>query len=191
MNPALTKTFATLYALFIAIIVAEWSYITHSADAGPQRSMTTENAELAELSLTEKTAEDYQEMVTRPLFIQGRVPVESSPETEDALPTNNQKLDIVLTAIFTQNNELHVFFEDPKAEKKSERFIKAQTGKTLENGWKLIKIASDKGEVILKQGSRQEKLKLIKEEKKKLQRQKKTKLVKDKKNKKNVKKDKK
>ncbi len=192
MSPALIKTLAATYILLIAVIIAEWSYATHAADAEPQRTAKTEDVTLSKLDLTEKTAEDYQEMVARPLFIQNRRPVEPSLETEDTLPVNNQKLDIDLTAIFSQNNELNVFFKDFNPKEKSNEFIKAKTGSEVK-GWTVSKIDFD--HVIMKQGNQQQKIDLInKKEKttrKKLQRQNKKKVIKDKKNRKTVKKDKK
>ena len=120
---------------------------------------------MPDIELTRQSEESYADLVTRPLFIKGRKPVdEPSPEEEQTIAVANN-FDWELNGVYSTKKGLSALFSRSKSKVPKDNYRKISTGADLD-GWKLTEIHKDKA--ILKQGNQQKELLLRKPKSKEL-----------------------
>jgi hypothetical protein len=163
MNSKLVKLLASVCAVLLLVIFAEWVY----AKLAQQELLASTTiaarkkppVEMPKVELTEQPEEYYDQMVARPLFIKGRRPVdEPKPEDTQALSVATV-FDWELTGVYTKNKSLSALFSRSKTKVPKDNYRKIAVDAYLD-GWKLVEIHKDR--VILMQGGNQKELLLRK-----------------------------
>jgi hypothetical protein len=163
MNSKLVSVLAVVCIVFILIIIGEWLYAAHEKKQTlasiTSAETTTSDDEMPEIDLTRESEESYADMVTRPLFIKGRRPVDE-PGPEEAQAVNAlDTFDWQLNGVYSTKQGLAALFSRSKSKIAKDNHRKISTGADLD-GWKLTEINMDR--VLLKQGSQQKELLLRK-----------------------------
>jgi hypothetical protein len=164
MNSKLIKLLVSVCISLCLIIVGEWLYasyrqyrlLTWIVSAKLQDYKADE---LPEIELTKQPEESYVDLVARPLFIEGRRPVdETSPEAEQAA-AKSDSFDWQLTGIYSTKKTMSALFSRSKSNVAKDNYRKITVGDDID-GWELAEINKDS--VMLKQGSNEKKLLLRK-----------------------------
>lgn len=165
MNIKLIKLLIALCAGLCLVIVCEWLYALYAQKQLMENvsSVNKQNkavSELPSVELAKRPEASYSDLVSRPLFIQGRKPVnepanEQTPVTNTATDTFNW----ALNGIYTHQNQLYALFSRTMAKVPKDNYRKVTKDNDID-GWKLIEIHKDK--VVVSQGSKQKELPLRK-----------------------------
>ena len=163
MNSKLLSILASVCIVLILIIIGEWFYAARAQKLTLNSTTTAEtkvlNDEMPAIELTRQSEESYADLVTRPLFIKGRKPVdEPTPEEEQTIAVANN-FDWQLNGVYTTKKGLSALFSRSNSKVPKDNHRKISMGADLD-GWKLTEIHQDKA--ILKQGSQQKELLLRK-----------------------------
>jgi hypothetical protein len=111
------------------------------------------------IDLTKQTEDSYVDMVSRPLFMSGRKPVDE-PNPEDIQNTAAPIIfDWDLNGVYTTTKGLSALFSRSKTKIAKDNYRKISLGADLD-GWKLTEIHEDK--VLLIRGTQQKELPLRK-----------------------------
>jgi hypothetical protein len=169
MNSKLVSVLAAVCIVFILIIIGEWFYAVHEQKQTlasiTSAETTTSDDEMPEIDLTQESEESYADMVTRPLFIKGRRPVDE-PGPEEAQAANVlDTFDWQLNGVYSTKQGLAALFSRSKSKVAKDNHRKIRLGADLD-GWKLTEINKDR--VLLEQGSQQKELLLRKPKAKEL-----------------------
>ena len=164
MNAKLIKLLAIICAGLILIIVCEWFYALYAQNQLLDNLITDnkqakEIAQLPTVKLKDRPEASYKDLVSRPLFVQGRKPVD---EPDSQAPVTNMTSDTFnweLNGIYTSQNKLYALFSRQGGKVAKDNFRKATKDNDIE-GWKIIDIGKDK--VIVSQGNQQKELPLRK-----------------------------
>jgi len=170
MNIKIVNFFAIVGAVLFVIIITEWIIFEFSenrllkSDLSQNRKAPLLN-EIPGINLKEKTEESYADLVTRPLFIKGRRPVEESSTDQSDLKPGSDTFDWQLNGVFTTDQGLSALFSRTRSRDAKDRFRKLKENGDLD-GWKLTEIHDDK--VILIQDEESKELLLSKPKPKEL-----------------------
>ena len=166
MNTKLISGLASICAVCALIIVCEWFYALW-AEKSTLPSLTatdtkTSHDDMPHINLTKQPEQSFADLVTRPLFIKGRKPVDE-PTPEDVQNAAAAAVPVVfdweLNGIYTTTKGLSALFSRSKSKVAKDNYRKISIGADLD-GWKLAEIYEDKA--ILKQGAQQKELPLRK-----------------------------
>ena len=172
MNKKLINVLITVCIGLSVVIAAEWLFATYTernllAEISSEVAPDYKSEELPTIELAKQTEDSYTDLVTRPLFIKGRRPVEEpSPEAEQAAVTN-VVFDWQLNGIFGKADHKSAFLSRSKSKAAKDNFRKLSVGEDLD-GWKLTEIFADK--VMFRQGGSEKELLLRKPKQKALSR---------------------
>ncbi|MGR9071699.1 MAG: hypothetical protein ACU833_01395 [Gammaproteobacteria bacterium] len=149
LNPNLVILLLAISGVLAAVIVAEWSVmkvmrngllaeVARTGDSGYQID------EIPTIELMKTSIDDFADMVNRPLFVEGRRPIEEQ-EVGETEPENIYagKFEWELTGVFSTVRGLSALFLNTKAREKTERFAKVFVNDDLE-GWKIEAIYEDR-----------------------------------------------
>lgn len=161
------KHIAVLAAVCLAcvlVIIGEWFYAVreqqHALDATRSTQTAQVSDEMPSIALTLQPEESYVDLVTRPLFINGRRPVDKpSSDQMQAINAASIAFDWQLNGVYTIKNELSALFSRSASKMAKDNYRKIIVGADLD-GWRLIEIHQNK--VLLKQGEQQKELLLRK-----------------------------
>jgi hypothetical protein len=150
MNLKLVKLQLLLSSLLGVILIAEYAYGLAAARSLQQSLQFSKDespltSELPTISMPKPGNTDFNELVERPLFIEGRKPIVESA-TETAQNADNAQLDDwELSGIYTKGSKTSVLFA-----KKGEtrKFLKVGLEQMV-SGWSLKEIQPDR--VVLQQ----------------------------------------
>lgn len=171
MNTKLITVLAAVCLLLMLIILGEWWYAEQAQKSTLSLSGTTDAAAsdeqtMPEIALIQDDENSFEDLVTRPLFIKGRKPVnEPPPEEEQAAPVVTNTFDWQLNGVYTTKNGLSALLSRVTGNVPKDNYRKIITGTEID-GWKLTEIQGDKA--ILKQGDQQKELLLRKPKPKEL-----------------------
>jgi hypothetical protein len=164
MNIKLIKFLAAICAGLSLLIVCEWLYaiyaqksLLESVQAIDKKNKTV--AELPSIELTKQPESAYVDLVSRPLFIQGRKPVNEPTTAPIPVSTATENFNWSLDGVYTQNNTLYALFSRTTAKVPKDNYRKVTKDNDID-GWKLTEIHKDK--VIVSQGGKQKELPLRK-----------------------------
>jgi hypothetical protein len=162
MNSKLVSMLASLCIVLILIIIGEWFYAAreqkHALTSTTSAETKISHDEMPFIELTRQSEESYEDLVTRPLFIKGRRPVDE-PNPEEARAINANPFDWQLNGVYTTKKGLSALFSRSTSKVRKDNYRKMTAGADLD-GWKLTEIQKDRA--ILKQGNQQKVLLLRK-----------------------------
>ncbi len=164
MNIKLIKFLAALCAGLCFLIVCEWLYAiyAHNQLLSSIQAVDTQKkpaAKLPSIELAKKPESSYMDLVARPLFVQGRKPVNESSATAVPVTTSTDTFNWALSGVYTQKNDLYALFSRTTTKVPKDNYRKVTKDNDID-GWKLIEI--DKDKVVVSQGGIQKELPLRK-----------------------------
>jgi hypothetical protein len=163
MNSKLVSVLASVCIVLILIIIGEWFYAVRAQKQTLNSTISTETKishdEMPEIELTRQPEESYADLVTRPLFIKGRKPVDEPSSGEEQTIATANHFDWQLNGVYTTKKGLSALFSRSASKVPKDKYRKISTGADLD-GWKLTEIHKDRA--ILKQGDQQKELLLRK-----------------------------
>ncbi|MGR9086971.1 MAG: hypothetical protein ACU841_07850 [Gammaproteobacteria bacterium] len=172
MNIKIIKLMSAVCVALAVLLAVEWitAKFALSRLLDSERSSSSRPYQLDDvpaLDLTGKSEEFYSDMVSRPLFIQGRRPVaEAAPELAGGAIPGTDAFDWQLIGIFTVKNSLTALFGREKNPVPKDNFRKLKVDGDLD-GWKLTEIHKDKV-ILVQEGSEPKSLPLRKPKPKQL-----------------------
>jgi len=165
MNRKLLNVLASICVACVLIIILEWFYALWAQ----KQALKSTDAKQTELALDElpvidllsQPEEIYADLVTRPLFINGRRPVnEALPdEALEAAKLVVKDFDWRLNGIYSTPNGLSALLSSSKAKATKSIHRKITIGAELD-GWKLTEIHKDR--IVLEQNNQPKELLLQK-----------------------------
>jgi hypothetical protein len=165
MNSKLVSILASVCIFFALIIIGEWSYAVWAQKQVLTSSTVAESKnshdEMPTVELTRQSEQSYADLVTRPLFIKGRRPVDEPTAEEEQAQAKAVAVvfDWELSGVYTTTKGLSALFSRSKSKVAKDNHRRISMGADLD-GWKLAEIRTDR--VILKQGNQQKELLLRK-----------------------------
>lgn len=163
MNSKLMLVLASLCTVCVLIIIGEWFYAvqaqkhTLTSSTAIEKKISTD--EMPVIDLNRQSEGSYTDLVTRPLFIKGRRPVDE-PNPEEAQNTAVEHIfDWELNGVYTMKKNLSALFTRSKSKVPKDNYRRISVGADLD-GWKLTEVLTDRA--ILKQGTQQKELLLRK-----------------------------
>lgn len=153
MNLKLVKLQVLLCGLFGLILISEWGYGelfgSHTQLISQNSSAEPEAENIPSFPALISVNTDFNELVERPLFIEGRKPIVETP-VDDSKPLESGQIDDwLLIGIFEKNKQPMALFTKKDEAKK---FMKIGSQQNI-SGWLLKEIQSDR--VILQQADQQ------------------------------------
>lgn len=149
MNQKLIRLQLLGCGLLSLCLAAEWSYSRFSADQlrailAPRDPAEFQAEELPSISDSEAAAENYSEIVERPVFVEGRRPLADVSPIESAQNQDAGQIDDwALVGIYNKDKRPTALFSKRNEARK---FMKITEEQTI-SGWQLKKIHSDRVEL--------------------------------------------
>ncbi len=158
LNIKLISLLLAVCAVLAVIAIAEWVYAEYSyrellTSIEDIDEVEDEVETLPEIKLAEKPLESYSHMVNRPLFTEGRKPVEETNDTPTEEFTGNIELE--LTGVVETPEGVTAMLRD----KLKQKNYRARKGDNVE-GWDVDDVLDDK--VIVRRGANRKELPLRK-----------------------------
>ncbi len=158
LNIKLISLLLAVCAVLAVIAIAEWAYAQYSyrellASVDDIDETEAEVETLPEIKLAEKPLESYSHMVNRPLFTEGRKPIEEADDKPTEEFTGNIELE--LTGIVETPEGTTAMLRD----KLKQKNYRARKGDNVE-GWDVDDVLDDK--VIVRRGVNRKELPLRK-----------------------------
>lgn len=167
MNIKLINLLGGVCAMLAILLLIEWmgakyalSSLLGSGANPSNQSYQIENVPTIDLS--GKTEEQYADLVTRPLFIQGRRPVIETGSEQNSAALGTDVFDWQLNGVYTYRGSLSALFSRDKNTVAKDRFRKLKVNGDLD-GWVLTEIHKDKA--ILTQQDGESKILLLRKDK--------------------------
>ena len=164
MNFKLIRLLGAIGVALLFIIACEWMYalyaqkqLLESVGAGDKKNKAA--VQLPALELDKRPESSYSDLVARPLFIQGRKPVNEPSEQTAATNTASDTFNWAVNGIYTHQNKLYALLSRTTAKVAKDNFRKVTVDSDVD-GWKLLEIQKDK--IIVSQGNTQKELPLRK-----------------------------
>ena len=164
MNRKFMTILAAVCGVCILVIFGEWFYVARAQKQAmnPTNALETKRSpdEMPNMAMIREPEAAYADLVSRPLFIKGRRPVdEPIPEAAQSVDIAARTLDWQLNGVYTTGKGLSALFSRSTAKVAKDNYRKIAIGTNLD-GWKLVEIHKDK--VLLKLGDQQKELLLRK-----------------------------
>jgi len=157
LNVKLISLLLICCLVLASIVLAEWLYAGYSfqnllASIENTEEVPSEIETLPEIKLAEKSMESYSAMVSRPLFTEGRKPIED----EEIAPVQNfsGNIELILTGIVEAPEGVTAMLQD-----NNNKHYRAREGEEAE-GWEVLSIEADK--VVVANGGNKKELMLRK-----------------------------
>jgi hypothetical protein len=158
MNFKLIKFLTAICVALCIILFGEWMYAMYTqsqlledAEGGDSKKKVI--AELPSIELSKRPEASYSDLVTRPLFIQGRKPVNEPDEAPTPTATAaTGTFNWALNGIYTHQNKLYALFSRTTAKLPKDNYRKVTKDSDID-GWKVIEINNDK--VVVSQGTKE------------------------------------
>ncbi|MGR9115821.1 MAG: hypothetical protein ACU85E_08645 [Gammaproteobacteria bacterium] len=164
MNIRLLKLLAASCSFLVVVIVAEWQYASYSKSQLFKNNLgKTEQAytagNLPNIELAQQPEDSYDEMTSRPLFIEGRRPVLEAEDDSEQTAVPMEKFEWQLDGVYLHQNTSVALFSRTQARFGQAKHLKKSLGEVID-GWTLAEVVSDK--VVLEQDGEQQELMLRK-----------------------------
>lgn len=161
MNRRLLKWQLLTTGVLSVILVAEWamgeanrSQLQATLDKKLQAEYQADA--LPVLDLAKQAAENYNAIVEKPLFIEGRKPIVEQAADSPAAAENGQLDDWLLIGVFNKGERKLALF---RKQNEAKSFLKIAESQSI-SGWQLLQVQSDR--VLLQQGAQQKSIMLRK-----------------------------
>jgi hypothetical protein len=153
INAGLIKLQAGACALLLVLIAGEGWYWASSSDEveldGAAVSPAYVEQAFPELKLDLQTEDSYADLVSRPLFIEGRRPVPEADPDNSPNAMSSEVLEWELTGVYTTQQKQSVLLRRIKIQPNQKSHIKISKDQEVD-GWKLTQILPDKA--VLERG---------------------------------------
>ncbi len=164
MNTKLISLLASICFACILIILGEWLFSIWLQSTVIDSLNSTEDKtvqdEMPHIDLHKKAEESYVDLVTRPLFVKGRRPIEEpTPEEIQNSSLTPVVFDWELNGVYSAKNGLSAFLSRTASKITKDKYRRVSKDGDLD-GWKLTEIYLDK--VIFMQGDQSKELLLRK-----------------------------
>ncbi|WP_411726469.1 hypothetical protein [Methyloglobulus sp.] len=164
MNMKLIKFLAALCAGLCFIIVCEWLYAIYAQKQLLESIQAVDKekkpvAGLPSIQLTKQPETSYVDLVAKPLFIQGRKPVNEPDPVATPIAKATETFNWALNGIYTYQKNLYALFSRTATKVPKDNYRKITKDNDID-GWKLTEIHKDK--VVVSQGGKQKELPLRK-----------------------------
>ena len=165
MNIKLIKFLAVICAALLLFIISEWLYSNSSRKQLLTEIETVDKrpkpvTQLPTLELTRRPESSYVNLVSRPLFIQGRRPVNEASQTASInKPVTSGSFNWSLNGIYTYKKQKHALLTRTGAKVAKDNYRKVIRGSEVE-GWLIDEIQKDM--IVVSQGGQQKELPLRK-----------------------------
>ncbi len=139
-NP-LIKILLVGCALLGLLLLLEWFWLTRpdQGQARLNKTATLENIQLPQLDFSEQTLDRNQQMVSRPLFIKGRRPIEDAQN--DEMPESSADNDeFLLMGVYQVDDKPMALIKDKTQQVP---YLKKTEGETIA-GWEIKQILPDR-----------------------------------------------
>jgi hypothetical protein len=152
-------SFLLICCLILAVIViGEWWVASHSyqnllTSVDEIDEVADEVETMPEIKLAEQSLESYSAMVNRPLFTEGRKPIEDSEESTP-LQEFTGNVELILTGLVDMPGGVTAMLRD-----NNNKHYRAKQGEEAQ-GWEVARIETDK--IIIERGSDRKELMLRK-----------------------------
>jgi hypothetical protein len=187
MNHKLINTLTLVCLVLLFIITLEWLYADYAQKqllnpiSSPAKPTSAE--EMPTIDLNTQSEESYADLVNRPLFVSGRKPVAETEQAQtqaQATGVTNNNFDWLLNGIYTTKKGLTALLTRTvakippltpnltTAKTPNDKYRKVVVGDSIDN-WKVAEIHAN--EIMVTQGSTQNKLLLRKPKAKETQEQ--------------------
>jgi hypothetical protein len=155
LNIKLLSLLLVCCLVLAAIVLGEWLYANYSyqnllTSIEDIDEVADEIETMPEIKLAEKPQESYSAMVNRPLFTEGRKPVDETEEN-NTVQAFTGNIELILTGLVETPEGITAMLQD----KKNNKHYRAKQGEEAQ-GWEVTKIETDK--VIVEQGSNRKEL---------------------------------
>ncbi len=141
MFSPLIRILLALIVFLALILVAEWFWLTESGQhqRRTQKPLVLDDIQLPQLDFAEQTLENHQSMLSRPLFIQGRRPLED--RQQDETPESSADIDeFSLMGVYQVDDKSIALLKDKQQEGP---YLKKTEGETVA-GWEIKQILPDR-----------------------------------------------
>jgi type II secretory pathway component PulC len=144
-NP-LIKILLGLSGLLLLLLVLEWYWLgtVEPQQQSLETSATFEEIPLPQLDFARQTLENTQDMLKRPLFMQGRRPLENNPE--EVIEPAGDIDEFLLMGVYQVDDKPVALLKD----KQQQRYEKKTEGESIA-GWEIKQVLADRI-VIERQG---------------------------------------
>lgn len=148
MNSKLINVLGAVCVVLLFIILGELFFAKLSQDQllESTKSPVTKAPldEMPAIDLTRNTEDSYEDLIARPLFLEGRKPVNEPTAAEEA-KTNavEVKFDWLLNGVYTSKNGLSALFSRGTLKVPKDNYRRIKLGTDLD-GWKLTEILKDR-----------------------------------------------
>ncbi|MDD5271269.1 MAG: hypothetical protein PHU14_00995 [Methylovulum sp.] len=148
MNSKLVTVLGAICGVLLLLIGGEWFYASLSQrqllDAQVPKDKKASTDAMPSIDLTGQDEESYADLVNRPLFIEGRKPVnEPPPETVKGTEVA-VNFDWVLNGIYTTGKGQSVLLSRPATTKSpTNNHRRIPFGGVLDGGWRLVEIVNN------------------------------------------------
>lgn len=165
MNIRLIKFLTSICVGLCVIIFCEWLYAVYAQKQLLESIQAVDKqnkrlAELPSLELTKQPESSYVDLVARPLFIQGRKPV--NEPTNVTVPVTNaatETFNWAVNGIYTYQNKLYALISRTTTKVPKDNYRKVTKDNDID-GWKLTEIFKDR--IVVSQGGKTKELPLRK-----------------------------
>ncbi len=169
MNIKLIKFLIVLSGILIIAIFGEWLYATHAkkeliASIEKVDRQQAPIAQLPTLELTKQPESSFVNLVNRPLFIQGRRPVNEAPPIVVSSSKASETFNWSLNGIYTNKKTLYALMTRTSGKVAKDNYRKVTKHNEID-GWIISEIHKDK--VVVAQGDKIQELPLRKPKPKK------------------------
>lgn len=152
MNIGLIKLLAGVCGVLIAVIIAERQYFEYAKaqmyeNLTPQKATDFKAGELPALDLISQPEASYVDMVSRPLFIEGRKPIADTEEENSPNNVATGEFEWELTGIYNRQDAKMALFRRKTKKIDLPNHMKIAEGESLD-GWQLHQVFPDKVKMV-------------------------------------------
>lgn len=155
INLALVKLLAGACAVLIVVITVEWWYWGRAVGEAAMPSIDYQELRFPQFKGDEHDPGTYNDLVNRPLFIEGRRAVPEPDPEQSPMQMGSETLDWELTGIYTFQQQHHVLLRRVKPLPDQKNHKKMSLNEEVD-GWRLVEILVDKA--ILERGAERQEL---------------------------------
>jgi len=164
MKNSLIKLLLLASVLLLGLLILEWFWLNHvEEDKAIIQPASMENQiRLPDSEFTQLPFDNYQEIVMRPLFIEGRRPIEGGSDDDSIAAISNDIKQFVLMGVYTIENKLIALIKD---QMNADHYLKKSLGDEIA-GWTIKQILTDR--IIIERSGQTQEIELRKPKPRKL-----------------------
>ncbi len=164
MKNSLIKLLSLVSVMLLGLLILEWFWLNHvEEDKAIIQPASTENKiRLPDSKFTQLPFDNYQEIVMRPLFIEGRRPIEGGSDDDSIAAISNDIKQFALMGVYTIENKLIALIKD---QTNVDHYLKKSVGDEIA-GWTIKQILTDR--IVIERSGQTKEIELRKPKPRKL-----------------------